>query len=37
VRSESQGVREVDFVIAGVVAIGVLIYLGYALFHPEEF
>jgi len=26
-----------DFVIAGFVAIGLLVYLVYALFHPDEF
>lgn len=26
-----------DFILAGVIGIGVLFYLIYALFHPEKF
>lgn len=26
-----------DFLISGIVGVGVLIYLGYALFNPEKF
>ncbi len=26
-----------DFVVAGFISVGVLVYLGYALFNPEKF
>ena len=26
-----------DFIIAGILAIGLLIYLGYAMFNPDRF
>jgi K+-transporting ATPase KdpF subunit len=26
-----------DFVVAGFISLGVLVYLGYALFNPEKF
>ena len=32
-----KGLTKMEFTIAGVVALGLLGYLAYALFHPERF
>jgi K+-transporting ATPase KdpF subunit len=30
-------VTEMDFILAGVIAFGLFVYLLYAMFHPEQF
>ena len=37
VNAGRKGDNTVEFILAGLVALGLLIYLAYALFHPDDF